>query len=472
MLLKQIEIQNYKSIEKIVVEIYQNIDSTYTFGLIGENEAGKSSILKAIGLIDNLDEITINRIDFNDKQKSIFIILDYEIEKKEQELINTQIINQNPDIKIEGFDTIRLQFEINIHNLTKIQESLIIKSTKKVYNITLNPNNELTNYIKTIRHKSVFWSFDDKYLISKEINLPNFFRNPDAISIPLKNCFKLANFGDDFNEISKLLNDSTEREEIRDNLSDAVNKHLKRVWKKHKVKITFDITPTTLNFHIKDEGTKNKAKTIEQRSDGFKQFISFLLTISAENTNSDFKNTILLLDEPETHLHPKAQEDLLQEFIEITKKDNNILFFATHSNYLIDKDIIERNAKVLKIEDKTTIEWFKKQKSTYASVNFDVFGIASSDFHNEMYDYLRDKFSEEKNILDLGINKFDEEYLKQIKKLKKDKPNKGIENTVTLPTYIRNCIHYPTNKNKKFDELLTQSIELLKKYIFETDIKT
>lgn len=467
MKLKQIEIQNYKSIENIQIEIKQNIDKTYTFGLIGENEAGKSSILKAIGLIDNIAEIKVERIDFLNKQKPIVIFLDYEVDNKEQEMLISLIKNINPETKIEIFDNIRLQFLINIDDLTRIQESIIVKAPKTNYSIILNPNNELTDYIKSKRHNSVFWSFDDKYLISKEINLQSFFSNPDAISIPLKNCFKLAGFNDDFHSIIPLLNDSTEREEIRDNLSDAVTKHLKRVWKKHKVKITFDLTPTTLNFHIKDEGTNNRAKTIKQRSDGFKQFISFLLTISAENTNSDLKNTILLLDEPETHLHPKAQEDLLQEFIEITKKDNNILLFATHSNYLVDKNSIERNAKILKVEDKTTIEWFKKQKSTYASVNYDVFGIASSDFHNEMYDYLRDKYSEEKNILDLGINKFDEEFLKQIKKLKKDKPNKGIDNSVTLPTYIRNCIHYPSNQPKKFDEYLIQSIDILKTYVTE-----
>jgi predicted ATP-dependent endonuclease of OLD family len=469
MKLQQIEIQNFKSIENVKIEIKQNIDTTFTFGLIGENEAGKSSILKAIGIIDNLNEIEIKRIDFLDKEKSIIIIFDYELENKEQEELISSVISLNPESKIESFNKIRLQFEINIDNLTNVQESLIIKTPKKSYNIALNPNTELTTYIKEKRHRTVFWSFDDKYLISKEIDLPSFFRNPDAISIPLKNCFKLADFNDDLSNINTLLIDSTEREEIREKLSDAVTKHLKRVWKKHKVKITFDITPTTLNFHIKDEETKNKAKTIEQRSDGFRQFISFLLTISAENTNSDFKNTILLLDEPETHLHPKAQEDLLQEFIEITKKDNNILFFATHSNYLIDKNNIERNAKILKIEDKTTIEWFKKQKSTYASVNYEVFGIASSDFHNEMYDYLRDKYSEEENISDLGINRFDEEFLKQNKKLKKDKPNKDIENSVTLPTYVRNCIHYPSNKSKRFDDYLVQSIEMLKNYVSEYD---
>ncbi len=466
MILKLIEIQNYKSIENLKIEINQNSDNSYTFGIIGENETGKSSILKAIGLTDNLNQIEVKTIDFKVKENPISITFDYEISEKEEEKISLLIKELKSETSIDKFKNIILKFAISYENLSLIQKTLLIKTSKKNYTVTLAENQELTNYIDSIRHNTVFWSFDDKYLISKEINLSNFFSSPESISIPLKNCFKLSGFSEEkFSSINSLLNDSTEREEIRDNLSDSVTKHLKRVWKKHKVKITFDITPTTLNFHIKDEGSKSKAKTIEQRSDGFKQFISFLLTISAENVNSDLKNTILLLDEPEIHLHPKAQEDLLQELIGITKTNNNILFFATHSNYLIDKNTLERNAKIIKQDDKTTIEWFKGQKSTYASINYDVFGITSDGYHNEMYDFLRENYSQERNILDLGINRFDEEYLRQIKKLKKDRPNKGTENAVTLPTFIRNCIHYPSTKPRKFEELLIDSIELLKSYL-------
>src|SRR5690606_22502428 len=106
----------------------------------------------------------------------------------------------------------------------------------------------------------------------------------------------------------------------------------------HPIKITFKIMDGHINFHVKDIDSKGKAQTSDMRSDGFKQFVSFLLTIAAENKNEELKNTILLLDEPETHLQPKAQEYLLTQLIGITNNNkNNIVFFATHSNYMIDK---------------------------------------------------------------------------------------------------------------------------------------
>ena len=474
MKLKSINILNYKSIENLIIEINQNEDNSYTYGIIGENEVGKSSILKAIALIDNLDTIKVNRLDFNNKENPIEVFFDYEVLNSEKakilELLNLAL----PDNGLSSVE--RISIELNIQKNTSKVVNIKVKNKYLINtdNLLIPEESDLYEYIDTSRQKISFWSFDDKYLISKEINLTSFLTNPKSISIPLYNCFILAGYKDDLVNISESLSDSTDREAIKDTLGDAVTAHLKRVWKNHKVKITFDITPTTLNFHIKDEGSKSKAKTIEQRSDGFRQFLSFLLTISAESANSDLNNTILLLDEPETHLHPQAQEELLQEFIKLTQNNNNILFFATHSNYLIDKKNLERNFKVEKTDDKCKISWFEKKESSYASINFDVFGISSDDYHNELYDFIRVNFSdfeeEKKRSNDIGINKFDELFLKQGKKLKKEYPCKGNENSVTLPTYVRNCIHYPSNKRENFDKLLIQSIELLRKYKEELSV--
>lgn len=52
--------------------------SSYTFGLIGVNEAGKSSILKAISLKDNSTLLTPK--DFNNKNKNIEILFKYKLE--------------------------------------------------------------------------------------------------------------------------------------------------------------------------------------------------------------------------------------------------------------------------------------------------------------------------------------------------------------------------------------------------------
>lgn len=194
-----------------------------------------------------------------------------------------------------------------------------------------------------------------------------------------------------------------------------------------------------LSFLVEDVGVKYDSKTTNQRSDGFRQFISFLLTISAENSTDQLSYSLLLLDEPETHLHPQAQEFLRNELIKITKnKEDNIVIFATHSNYMIDKDHLERCFRVEKQGNKKTkLEQIKGKDSSYSEVNYEVFGIPTNDYHNELYGYLED------------IDKSKLEGLPKSKKWYNDKTK--ATDSVSLATYIRHSIHHPENgKNPKF----------------------
>ena len=49
---------------------------------------------------------------------------------------------------------------------------------------------------------------------------------------------------------------------------------------------------------------------MNSRSDGFKQFISFILSLSIETKKYDNNNRLILIDEPERHLHPSGIRDL------------------------------------------------------------------------------------------------------------------------------------------------------------------
>lgn len=167
-----------------------------------------------------------------------------------------------------------------------------------------------------------------------------------------------------------------------------------------------------------------------------------MLTLSIENANNELSQTILLIDEPEIHLHPPAQINLLKELIQITSNSkNNIVFFATHSNYMIDKENLNRSYKVIKIDNEyTKIERLQDRKTTYSEVNFEVFEICTNDYHNELYGYLED------------VEKLKLDSLSKSKSWINEKSKKTEK--VSLPTYIRHSIHHPENtSNKKFTEL-------------------
>ena len=76
--LEEIKIRNYRSIEDLTLQIDSLNDDSKSFGLIGVNEAGKSTILKAIALKDKL--IQVNPKDFKDKEKQIEIAYNYSLQ--------------------------------------------------------------------------------------------------------------------------------------------------------------------------------------------------------------------------------------------------------------------------------------------------------------------------------------------------------------------------------------------------------
>jgi len=467
MKLKSIHINSFRSIEDIHFDIIRLEDNSYTYGLIGVNEVGKSSILKAISLKGSVVKPIVK--DFVD-ENTIRIDYQYEVDENEIEEFKNILRTQTPEINLDSvkFNDLILGIYFDKSNPEQQSISLEISSIEGV-----DEKEKILEQLKQLiydkSHKPIFWTSEDRFLISRPINLTEFESDPDNISIPLRNCFALAGIigSESIKKQISLISDSTERELLKDTLGEKVTEHINNAWPKHKIKITFDISDGLLNFHVRDLNSKGKAKTADQRSDGFKQFVSFLLTVSAQNKNNELTNSLLILDEPETHLHPQAQEDLLLELIKITQNDmNNVAIFATHSNYMIDKNDLSRNYKITKDINGTEMARFDKKLSTYSSVTYEVFDIPTTDYHSELYSALHQKYIEEdeNNKERLHILDFDTNYLRIINGLKKDNLWKSKKNGATLPTYIRNCIDHPDNGNKYSIDQLRKSIEMMKTF--------
>ncbi|MEI6378092.1 MAG: AAA family ATPase [Candidatus Falkowbacteria bacterium] len=465
MKLKSVKIKNYRSIEEIKFDINPVSDNTYTYGLIGINEAGKSSILQALAILD--EHIIPTALDFQDKEMPIEVEYDYEQDKDDIKKCKEILTNNHPEIKIHDKDIKNVNIKVS-YSLPDLQSIKTIKFIDLVdESIKVQTESLLLDTVYQSSHFTIYWEYAEKYLITNQISLSQFATDPDNISIPLKRCFELCGY--DTNEkiqriIQTITTDSTEREYLKDNLGKKVTELLRKVWSNHMITITFDISGDGINFHVKD--SERKAKTAGQRSDGFKQFVSFLLNISSQKEVDSLADSLILLDEPETHLHPQAQEYFLNELIKLTSSDNNICFFATHSNYMVDKKCLSRNYKVTKraSDEKSEIVPFDDRSSSYASVNFEVFGILDDSYHNELYDSLRQKFADDQQVETIGIRPFDQQFFVDKLKLKKTFPEKGKDKQVTLPTYVRNCIHYPSNKNKEFLTKLKESITLMRNY--------
>lgn len=477
--LLSINIKNFRSIEEITISINE-INESKAITLLGINESGKSSFLKAISIHDYTDASLISYPhDYHDPGKPIEITFHYELTEDDCKDLAGELSEmgwRNEAIELLKINSLSITTRIDHLTPKLTRTENIYFQSDELNQFTLDgkslvfvdptseavqPRIKLTEYFRDHMsgyfwggsHTSALWKSDSKHLITDGIQIDTFSINPIETSVPLHNCFKLAGY--DIENIRQVLeaakNDSASASNLQDRLSDFVTAHIRKIWPEHKIKIKFQITNGLIQFLVEDEGVKYQAKTTDQRSDGFKQFLSFLLTISADSATKNLYNQLLLLDEPETHLHPEAQEQLMQELIGISKSGNNIVVFATHSNYMIDKDHIERCYKVVKKENKTTtLEEIKPKATSYSEVNFEIFNIPSTDYHNELYGYLEDVSKSKLDTLP--------------KNRKWTDARNGKIKDVSLAEYIRHSIHHPENKlNNKYTKFeLIESINTLR----------
>jgi len=390
MKISKIIIENFKSIKKIEFDI-KKYGGSYTTMFLGINESGKSNILEAMSFFEVPEEkydygIIHNQKDEDDNPVDLWFYLNFENKNtylkeirdtiNNGEVLNFEIQNIIKNVYLEKTETTFSEsIEFEIKNLTK---NLFIKKitknetvngqVKTINSFELSKKNdeektyeELTeelfkkyfedkiiSLIKKYEPSVSFWKPSDKYLIS-EVDL-NAFKDDVDSNIPLKNIFALAGFTENKkikDEIEKISNPQLRRK-LMGNLSKKTTDYVKKIWK-HKINIDIEITDSNRCIvSIKDDGKKNEYNYYQMnvRSEGFKQFISLILSLSIETSELKKINQLILIDEPEAHLHPSGIRDLRDELLRIGEK--NYLFVSTHSPFLVDRKNKERNIIIKK----------------------------------------------------------------------------------------------------------------------------
>ncbi len=280
----------------------------------------------------------------------------------------------------------------------------IALDTKEAWEQVLE-DNYAKDALETLVPRVIFWAYDDKYLINKPINLTEFAANPATTSKPLHNVFHLAQYTD--TQIKGAVTDALEDEalmgELADKLASTATTYLEEVWPEHKVAIKVHTANPSITFHVVEKDTVAGARyEVAERSDGFKHFFAILLNLAAENSTSQLEDCLILLDEPEVHLHPSGAKFLRDELLKIAQ--HNILVYSTHSIFMIDRSCLDRHFKVYK-ENETT-QTLKidssnpfKEELIYEALGTSILDLISE--HNVLFEGLTDK-----KIFDAFTHKF------------------------------------------------------------------
>ncbi len=227
----------------------------------------------------------------------------------------------------------------------------------------------------------------------------------------------------------------------------------------------------TGNIELSESGIETKSA---EKGTGMQRSLALALIqvyaeITSINAETVSKPIMFFIDEPETFLHPKAQNKLINALEKISNKSQ--VFIITHSPYLLRKykkgthsiNIFSKNNGLNKVAPSQELNLFGDSSPTWGEINYYAFGVGSVEFHNELYGFIQAKatllnenYYEEKNFDDWLVaetQNVSHKLGKDIKYIRLLKDGNTIEYNTTLPTYIRNIIHHPENThNKKFNE--------------------
>jgi predicted ATP-dependent endonuclease of OLD family len=233
----------------------------------------------------------------------------------------------------------------------------------------------------------VYWEYDSQYLLPSDITYEAFIKDSDPYSncAPLYNIFLISRrlgINDEEELIGKIKDwkkDSSIRRKDATILTEDLNAYIKKIWHDFDQSLKIELEETKITIHIHDpESEVGNYYEMESRSQGFKTFISFMLTIAAEMETEILSNCILLLDEPETHLHPSGVRFMRDELMKLSK--DNYVFYATHSIFMIDRSNICRHVIVKKDSEQTRITVVDRNNFIQESVIYEALGTTVDEF--------------------------------------------------------------------------------------------
>jgi predicted ATPase len=299
--IKKIEIENFKKFKHLIVDL-NTLDC-----LVGANNSGKSTLLQALALFDFCLHQCLSKVNGNPitlKPRSIaedeFVILPV---TKATDLWHDKIFkSQNKHILIKLIAT--------FDNDKQVTVSIDLNFNRFSVNVKTDNDEDWLMQLKEfkISYLPVFSTFQT--------------REEKRTAIAVRNELNKGNVNSVIRNLLLTLLDQKKE--------DGLEAIIKRAFPNiRNLKITFDEASMQYISVTYKEDNKTKEFDIFSAGSGLQQFIYLFGFILLEEPQ------IILLDEPDVHLHGALQKSLYEELQRLADERGKQIIFATHSRDLI-----------------------------------------------------------------------------------------------------------------------------------------
>jgi len=413
MIVKDLEINNYKGISNL------RFNPTKINIIVGKNNTCKTSILTAIDLLFNNERIKRKNIQsfFNiySNKKLIKISanvdnIEEDIEVREAEEVEAVTSFSKELVKILLYNLVKqsdkLEFkDVAVKEIEKIVEKNI---DEELRSLILKNSVVLTNKkdgAKVYSWLKGYTSFEkiEKLLdnVSTYIEKLSPENQKDEYKTFLRNAYRYTLFSITRGMLDmSVVNNEKKKNTIyiespmssEIDFSERLPEDTERIHEIEKLvkenKLIHNLVRLNLDNVLFSTENGEKAHPFELLGQGFQSIIGFLWQLSSNK----IKNKIILIDEPETHLHRGYIKELIKFLVEFSKKLDIQFFITTHSSDVLDiflsdelekgeQDYLNRELSVLridKIKDSITLAEnldYKSAKEAIENLLLDLRGV-------------------------------------------------------------------------------------------------
>lgn len=466
MLISKITIKNFRLFSTDSDFVIENINTPDGINngsglnvFVGENGSGKTAILDALAL-PILEYKTENfSIDnFNDLDKKVEI----NIYSKDEFSVDGTM--PNGSFKAKGFS-----FEAGVRaRETKAYLSSIVVNDQKFIKVDLSKPKDgspdlrvnVNNPFKGKRFSENDVLFLDKNRLfqtrSGNFNTTRFDRLMEDFSFQYLKGATITNLNEDLDEKVK-------KDKVENNfLVDAIKKF--QEISGHQVKLDFlDNHKPFKDAFFTTRKDNHQQIAINNLGSGYEMIFSLLYSFYLAKQSG--KQLIIIIDEPELHLHPALQEKFVDFLLEFSKDAQ--IFISSHSPLLVKQLSYNEKVKTRLLKNGSQIEDMGNRVLPYISANetnFLAFGLPTEEYHNELYEELKIR-DDNTRANPLNLKDFDSNFFQTTKSEPANYPYNGTANQVSIHTHLRTQIHHRGTAGKADITDIKNSIEKMRGYL-------